>query len=73
MVGSRDFDVPDKWPETLSKAWELEVGTGYGSPLLEGKRVYLHARIREQEVLWCIDLAKWSRTSGKTASKSPSR
>ncbi len=38
------FKVPERWPEKLQKAWSVEVGAGYGTPLVEGQRVYQHAR-----------------------------
>ncbi len=33
------------------------MGTGYGTPLVAGQRVYQHARQGEDEVVWCFDLA----------------
>ena len=51
------FKVPERWPEKLQKAWSVEVGAGYGTPLVEGQRVYQHARQGEDEVVWCFDLA----------------
>ncbi|MED5417457.1 MAG: PQQ-binding-like beta-propeller repeat protein, partial [Verrucomicrobiota bacterium] len=50
------FKVPARWPKQLKKGWSVEVGTGYGTPLVAGKRVYQHAREEEKEVLWCLDL-----------------
>lgn len=50
------FEPPEEWPETLSKVWQIEVGTGYGSPLVANGRVFQHARQGEEEVLWCFDL-----------------
>ncbi len=49
------FQPPPSWPKRLEKAWEVKVGTGYGSPLVAGDRVYQHARQGDQEVLWCLD------------------
>ena len=51
-----DFQPPVEWPERLNKTWQVDVGTGYGSPLVAGDRVYQHARQGEDEVLWCFDL-----------------
>lgn len=51
----RHFEPPVSWPEQLQKDWQVEVGTGYGSPLVAGDRVYQHARQGEEEVLWCLD------------------
>ncbi len=55
-----DFKAPKLWPKKLIQAWQVDVGAGYGSPLVADNRVYQHARQGEQEVLWCFDL-----TSGK--------
>ena len=50
-----NFESPKTWPEDLSKVWSVEVGTGYGSPLVVEDRIYLHARQGDDEVVWCID------------------
>ncbi|NNC89802.1 MAG: PQQ-like beta-propeller repeat protein [Akkermansiaceae bacterium] len=51
------FTPPQPWPEKLKPVWTVEVGTGYGSPLVSGGRVYQHARQGGEEVVWCLDLA----------------
>ena len=51
------FKIPARWPKHLKKEWSVEVGAGYGTPLVEGQRVYQHARQGEEEVVWCVDLA----------------
>ena len=62
----KGFASPARWPAELSKSWQREVGTGYGSPLVADGLVYLHTRQGENEVAWCLDLetgaVKW-RTS----------
>ena len=55
-----DFKPPPAWPESLNKVWSMEVGTGYGSPLIVGDRIFQHARQGAEEVVWCLD-----RTAGK--------
>jgi len=50
------FRPPARWPQKLKRGWQVEVGTGYGSPLVAGGRVYQHARQGGDEVVWCIDL-----------------
>ena len=55
------FKVPEFWPEKLRKGWSVEVGTGYGSPLVVGQRVYQHARQGAEEVVWCLDLVSGKR------------
>jgi len=52
----KGFTPPARWPAELTKGWQRDVGTGYGSPLVSGGRVYLHARQGEEEVAWCLDL-----------------
>lgn len=60
------FRPPEPWPENLKKVWQVEVGTGYASPVVSGSRVYQHARQDDQEVVWCLDLAtggvEWRRS-----------
>ena len=62
----RGFCPPAPWPKRLTRMWRVEVGTGYGSPLVEGNRVYQHARQGDDEVVWCLDLRtgdlKWRQT-----------
>lgn len=55
-----DFKPPVEWPESLNKVWSVEVGTGYGSPLLVDDRIFQHARQNDGEVLWCLDRATGS-------------
>ena len=52
----KGFTPPSRWPAELTRGWQRDVGTGYGSPLVSGGRVYLHARKGEEEVAWCLDL-----------------
>ena len=60
------FKPPARWPERLSRQWRVEVGAGYGSPLVAGGRVFQHARQGDDEVLWCFDLKsgdlKWRKS-----------
>ncbi|MGI9475038.1 MAG: PQQ-binding-like beta-propeller repeat protein, partial [Rubripirellula sp.] len=55
------FESRDSWPDALKLVWRIEVGSGYGTPLVAGNHVYQHARQGENEVIWCVDLS-----SGKT-------
>lgn len=50
------FKVPDRWPDKLQRDWELEVGTGYSTPIVADGAVYQHARQGEEEVLIKVDL-----------------
>ena len=51
-----DFIVPEKWPDRLKQMWRVEVGSGYGTPLVDGGRVYQHSREGDEEVVRCLDL-----------------
>ena len=50
-----DFQPPTLWPEKLQQVWQVDVGEGYGTPLLTNQRVYQHTRQGGEEVLWCLD------------------
>ncbi|MDB4733003.1 PQQ-binding-like beta-propeller repeat protein [Planctomicrobium sp.] len=60
------FKPPGEWPQTLDQSWKVEVGTGYGTPLVVNDRIYQHARQGENEVLRCLDLSSgetiWSKS-----------
>ncbi|MDG2125732.1 MAG: hypothetical protein P8J87_18675, partial [Verrucomicrobiales bacterium] len=51
------------WAERFEEVWGVDVGTGYGTPLVVGERVFVHARQGDEEVLWCLGLetgeVKW--------------
>ena len=53
----RAFKEPASWPKTLTKRWNLEVGTGYATPLVVGDRLYVFTRQGENEVLTALDAA----------------
>jgi outer membrane protein assembly factor BamB len=59
------FQPPADWPQNLTKAWQVEVGVGYSSPIVADGWVYQHARQDGDEVVWCLNLedgeVKWSR------------
>ena len=59
-------DVPQAWPDSLRLAWELPVGTGHGSPVTDGRLVFVLTRRGEEEVASAVrrdsgELA-WERT-----------
>lgn len=60
------FKPPTRWPDRLQRGWRVEVGTGYGSPLVSDGKVYQHACQGNDEVLWCLDLnsgaVKWRKS-----------
>ncbi len=49
------FREPASWPKTLTKRWNLDVGTGYATPLVVGSRVYVFTRQGENEVMTALD------------------
>src|SRR5688572_33104599 len=48
------FVEPKAWPETLTRRWKVDVGEGYGTPLVIGTTVYVFTRREGQEVLTAI-------------------
>ena len=60
------FSAPATWPKKLHPIWQLEVGAGYGSPVIADNLVFLHSRQGENEVVRCLDLKtgaeKWRKT-----------
>ena len=60
------FEPPARWPGELEQVWQVEVGTGYASPLVSGGRIYQQARQGDEEVVWCLDVetgeVEWRRS-----------
>ena len=50
------FIAPRVWPDKLKPIWKVQVGIGHSSPVVVGRRVYLHSRQEENEVAACFDL-----------------
>jgi outer membrane protein assembly factor BamB len=50
------FREPAKWPTTLSKKWNVEIGTGYATPLVVGNRLYTFTRQGDDEVMTAFDI-----------------
>jgi outer membrane protein assembly factor BamB len=50
------FTAPKVWPDKLKTVWRVPVGIGHSSPVVVGRRVYLHSRQEEDEVVTCFDL-----------------
>src|SRR5438876_3865967 len=55
VVGA--FREPAAWPKTLTKRWNVEIGTGYATPIVTGNRVYAFTRQGDNEVLTLLDAA----------------
>ena len=49
------FTEPKAWPDTLTRRWKIDVGTGYATPIVVGNRVYAFSRQDENEVMRAID------------------
>jgi outer membrane protein assembly factor BamB len=46
-----------KWPADWKRAWRVEVGEGYSSPVVSGGRAFVHSRRDPDELVTAIDLA----------------
>ena len=53
----RGFREPATWPKTLTKRWNVEVGTGYATPVLIGERLYVFTRQNDDEVMTAFDVS----------------
>jgi outer membrane protein assembly factor BamB len=67
---SRDGAVPaaaiPAWPQAWQRAWRVEVGEGYSSPVVADGRVFVHSRRDPDEIVTAVDLASgkqlWQQT-----------
>ena len=53
----RPFREPAAWPAMLNKRWNVDVGTGYATPLVVGDRLYVFSRQGDNEVMTAFDAA----------------
>ena len=57
------FEPPKKWSKQLKQDWKVNVGDGYGSPVVNDGLIYLHTRQKDDEAIWCLNLetgkTKW--------------
>lgn len=69
------FSIPAKWPDALRRVWKTEVGAGYATPLLIGDRVFVFARVDDDEVMMCLkaDTGEVIWKSGYTSPYVPSK
>jgi outer membrane protein assembly factor BamB len=49
------FREPASWPERLTRRWKVDVGEGYGTPLVVGHTVYTFTRQDGNEVLTALN------------------
>jgi outer membrane protein assembly factor BamB len=50
-------NTPSKWPASFRRAWRVEVGEGYSSPVASDKTVFIHSRRDPEEVVTAVNLA----------------
>jgi outer membrane protein assembly factor BamB len=50
-------NAPTAWPESLKRAWRVEIGEGYSSPVVSGGRAFVHGRRDPEEIVASINLA----------------
>ena len=53
--------APATWPEALARAWRVDVGEGYSSPVVSEGRVFVHSRRGDLEMVTALDLASGAR------------
>jgi outer membrane protein assembly factor BamB len=49
--------APAQWPASFDRAWQVQVGEGYSSPVLAGGRVFVHSRQDPKEIVTAVDAA----------------
>jgi outer membrane protein assembly factor BamB len=49
--------IPKQWPKATKRAWSVEIGEGYSSPVVASGRAFLHSRRDPEEIVTAIDLA----------------
>ena len=49
------FREPASWPAMLTRRWQVDVGTGYATPLVVGDRLYTFTRQGDEEVVAAIE------------------
>jgi outer membrane protein assembly factor BamB len=51
------FTAPATWPQEFHQKWKVSVGQADATPALAGGKLYVFARLDENEVLQCLDAA----------------
>lgn len=49
--------APASWPAALRRAWRVEIGEGYSSPVVSRGSVFVHGRKDPEEVVMAVNLA----------------
>ncbi|MFC1542114.1 PQQ-binding-like beta-propeller repeat protein [Candidatus Latescibacterota bacterium] len=50
-----DFKAPAKWPQELTRKWEVTVGAGDATPALVDGKLYVFTRQGDEEIIRCMD------------------
>ena len=50
-------NAPAAWPDKLQRAWRVEIGEGYSSPVVANGRAYVHGRRDPEEIVAAVNLA----------------
>ena len=53
--------APQTWPDAFARAWRVDIGEGYSSPVVSDGRVFLHSRESDAEVVTAFDLSSGAR------------
>src|SRR5205085_1499458 len=55
---SHETGLLDKWPTNGPPLlWEKSIGTGYGAPSVRGDDLVFHHRLRDEEIVECVEAA----------------
>jgi len=49
--------APNPWPDSLHRAWRVEIGEGFSSPVVSRGRLFVHSRRDPDEIVTAIDAA----------------
>jgi outer membrane protein assembly factor BamB len=49
-------NTPQSWPQSFKRAWRVDVGEGYSSPVVTGWRVFVHSRRDPEEIVTAINI-----------------
>lgn len=52
--------LPETWPESVIRRWEIEVGEGHASPVVFGEKAFVFTRQGEDEIVRAIRVADGS-------------
>jgi hypothetical protein len=55
---SRETGLLEKWGTNgPPQIWEKSIGTGYSAPSVRGENLVFHHRVRDEEIVECVDAA----------------